>query len=110
MTTAFQPQTAARRHVSLVYPASLRPIDREQPGRRVLNIVVALAGIVLALPLMLGIAAFVKLTSRGPVLFQQTRIGLDRRAPSRARGNTLRRLGIGGAPFTSSKFRTRQVT
>src|SRR5437899_1141686 len=32
MTTAFQPQTAARRHVSLVYPASLRPIRPEQPA------------------------------------------------------------------------------
>ncbi len=109
MTTAFQPQTAARRHVSLVYPASLRPIDREQPGRRVLNIVVALAGIVLALPLMLVIAALVKLTSRGPALFRQTRIGLDRRALSRAGGNTRRRLDIGGAPFTIYKFRTMQV-
>jgi len=109
MTTAFQPQTAARRHVSLVYPASLRPIDRERPERRVLNIVVALAGIVLALPLMLVIAALVKLTSRGPVLFRQTRIGLDRRALSRAGGNTRRRLDIGGAPFTIYKFRTMQV-
>ena len=109
MTTAFQPQTAARRHVSLVYPASLRPIDRERPERRVLNIVVALAGIVLALPLMLVIAALVKLTSRGPALFRQTRIGLDRRALSRAGGNTRRRLDIGGAPFTIYKFRTMQV-
>jgi len=108
MTTAFQPQTAARRHVTLVYPASLRPIDRERPGRRVLNIVAALAGIVLALPLMLVIAALVKLTSRGPVLFRQTRIGLDRRSLSRA-GNTRRRLDIGGAPFTIYKSRTMQV-
>src|SRR2546427_3646261 len=98
MTTAFQPQTAARRHVSLVYPASLRPIDREQPGRRVLKIVVALAGIVLALPLMLVIAALVKLTPRGPALFPQTRIGLDPPALSRAGGNTPRPLAIGRAP------------
>src|SRR5438128_9559201 len=109
MTTAFQPQTAARRHVSLVYPASLRPIDRERPGRRVLNIVAALAGIVLALPLMLVIAALVKLTSRGPVLFTQARIGLDRRALSRAGGNTRRRLDLGGNPFTMFKFRTMHV-
>src|SRR5256712_13685764 len=109
MTTAFNPQPAARGHVSLVYPASLRPIDREQPGRRVLNIVVALAGIVLALPLMLVIAALVKLTSRGPVLFKQTRIGLDRRALSRAGGNTRRRLDQGGRPFTMYKFRTMHV-
>src|SRR3989442_6609251 len=109
MTTAFQPQTAARRHVSLVYPASLRPIDREQPGRRVLNIVAALAGIVLALPLMLVIAALVKLTSRGPVLFRQTRIGLDRRSLARAGWNTRRRLDIGAAPVTIYQVPTMQV-
>jgi lipopolysaccharide/colanic/teichoic acid biosynthesis glycosyltransferase len=55
---------------------------------------------------MLIIAALVKLTSRGPVLFTQTRIGLDRRALSRAGGNTRRELDLGGKPFTMFKFRT----
>ncbi len=90
----------------LVHPAPLRPLDRERGGRRLLNIVVAAAGLVVAAPLMLLIALLVKLTSRGPVLFTQMRIGLDRRSLSRAGGNTRRQLDLGGKPFTMYKFRT----
>jgi len=85
---------------------SIRPTDREGRARRLLNVAVAAVGLVLALPLMLVIAALIKLTSRGPVLFKQTRIGLDRRALSRAGGNTRRQIDCGGAPFTMYKFRT----
>src|SRR2546430_7288135 len=94
----------ARRTITLA-PA-LRPTDRERPGRRLLNIAVATVGLVLALPLMLVIALLIKLTSRGPVLFKQTRVGLDRRALSRMGGNTRRRIDCGGASFTMYKFRT----
>ncbi len=83
--------------------------EREPANRRLLNVVVAGVGLVLALPLGLVIAALIKLTSRGPVLFTQTRIGLDRRALSRAGGNTRRQLDLGGRPFTMYKFRTMQV-
>src|SRR3989454_7777352 len=75
-------------------------------ARRLLNVVVAAVGLVLALPLMLVLAALIKVTSRGPVLFRQTRIGLDRRALSHAGGNTRRHLDLGGQPFTLHKFRT----
>jgi len=88
---------------------SMRPTDREGRARRLLNVAVAAVGLVLALPLMLGIAALIKLTSRGPVLFKQTRIGLDRRALSRAGGNTRRQIDIGGKPFTMYKFRTMYI-
>jgi len=63
---------------------------------------------VLAFPLMLVIAALIKLTSRGPVLFTQIRVGLDRRALSNAGGNTRRHTDQGGRPFTVYKFRTMQ--
>ncbi len=105
MATTYQP-LSARRSITLVHPAPLHPIDREHGARRLLNIIVATAGLVVAAPLMLIIAALVKLTSRGPVLFTQTRIGLDRRALSRAGGNTRRELDLGGKPFTMFKFRT----
>jgi len=72
----------------------------------VLNVLVAGVGLGLALPLMLLIAVLIKLTSRGPVLFTQTRVGLDRRALSRAGGNTRRRIDLGGRAFTMYKFRT----
>ncbi|MEV6284958.1 sugar transferase [Kribbella sp. NPDC051770] len=51
----------------------------------------ALVLVILALPLLLGIALTVRLTSRGPVLFKQHRVG---------RGNV---------PFTMLKFRTMVV-
>jgi lipopolysaccharide/colanic/teichoic acid biosynthesis glycosyltransferase len=66
-------------------------------------------GLILALPLMLAIALLIKLTSRGPVLYRQQRIGLDRRALSRAGGNSRRGTDLGGRPFTMYKFRTMHV-
>ena len=92
--------------ISLVRVAPYRPRDRERWARRVLNIAVAAVGLVLASPVMLVIAALIKLTSRGPVLFAQTRVGLDRRSPSHAGGNTRRHIDQGGKPFTMYKFRT----
>lgn len=108
MATTYQPGVA-RRTITLVHPAPLRPLDRERAGRRLLNIVVATAGLVACLPLMLLIAVLIILTSRGPLLFTQTRIGLDRRSLSRAAGNTRRELDLGGKPFTMYKFRTMRV-
>lgn len=66
----------------------------------------ALAGLVIAAPLMVLIAILVKLTSRGPVLYAQTRVGLDRRGPGSGGGNGRRALDAGGKPFTIYKFRT----
>ena len=108
MTTLLdlQPAQPARPKLSLVHSAPLRPRDRERGGRRIFNFIVAVVGLVLTFPLMLLIAALIKLTSRGPVLFTQTRVGLDRRALSNAGGNTRRHTDQGGAPFTMYKFRT----
>jgi lipopolysaccharide/colanic/teichoic acid biosynthesis glycosyltransferase len=72
-------------------------------------VVIAALGLVLTLPVMLVIAALIKLTSRGPVLFAQQRVGLDRRALSRIGGNSRRRMDLGGAQFTMYKFRTMYV-
>lgn len=43
--------------------------------KRVLDLTVALAGLVLALPLMALVAVAVRLDSKGPVLYRQTRVG-----------------------------------
>ncbi len=85
------------------------PRKHRDEGRRLLNVVIATLGLVLTLPLMVAIAVLIKLTSRGPVLFTQPRIGLDRRALSRAGGNTRRHFDHGGRPFTMYKFRTMRV-
>jgi exopolysaccharide biosynthesis polyprenyl glycosylphosphotransferase len=59
--------------------------------KRMLDVVGSLVLLTVLIPLLLLIAALVKLTSAGPVLFRQTRIGLNAR------------------PFTMLKFRTMRV-
>ncbi len=72
-----------------------------------------LAGLALALlsPLILLIAIAIKLDTKGPVLYRQLRIGLDRRG---VRGDgqdgfSRRTADLGGRPFTIYKFRTMHV-
>ncbi len=89
--------------------AALAPWTRRDQARRVLNLVIAALALVLAFPLMVIIAALIKLTSHGPVLFTQQRIGLDRRALGEPAGNFRRHADYGGRTFTMYKFRTMQV-
>jgi dolichol-phosphate mannosyltransferase len=87
-----------------------RPAD--PPGervRRALNVVLAGAALVVLAPLMLLIAILIKVTSPGPVLYTQVRVGMDRRVPGRNGGNGRRRLDYGGRPFRLYKFRTMRV-
>ncbi|WP_419804060.1 sugar transferase [Terriglobus sp.] len=60
-------------------------------GKRAIDLFVALGACLLVAPLMVAIAIAVKLTSRGPVLFRQER------------------MGMGGKSFTILKFRTMRV-
>jgi sugar transferase (PEP-CTERM system associated) len=55
------------------------------------NLLIALVGLVIAAPLMLITAIAVRLSSPGPVLYRQRRVGMD------------------GVPFTVYKFRSMQV-
>ncbi len=80
---------------------------------RALNVFVAVAGIIVTAPLMLLVAALVKLTSPGPALYTQPRVGLDRRSAADRR--RFPRVGSrpqrrhkdrGGRIFTIFKFRT----
>jgi lipopolysaccharide/colanic/teichoic acid biosynthesis glycosyltransferase len=78
-------------------------------GTRVLNFVLALLALIILLPLLLIIAVLVWATSRGPVFYTQTRVGMDRREPLDPSKNHRRQLDIGGRPFTIYKFRTMRV-
>lgn len=81
---------------------------RVEGARRALNVAVAVVGLVIAAPVMAVIALLIRLTSPGPVLFMQTRVGLDRRDPHPI-GNGRRQLDLGGKPFRIYKFRTMYV-
>jgi lipopolysaccharide/colanic/teichoic acid biosynthesis glycosyltransferase len=87
-------------------PKAVRIGNTEQP-RRVLNVTVAAIGLVLCLPLMLAIAILIMLTSKGPILYTQTRVGLDRR--NRFSVDGRRRVDYGGKLFKIYKFRTMRV-
>lgn len=59
--------------------------------KRTLDITVALSGLIVLSPLLIAIAAVVRLTSKGPAFFRQTRLGRHER------------------PFTILKFRSMRV-
>ncbi len=80
--------TKELRPSQLIFSGELGP----RPGsiflQSILNLSVAIAGAVITLPVMALVALAVKLTSPGPVLYRQTRVGKN------------------GAPFVVYKFRS----
>ena len=92
-------------------------LDAAMKAKRIFDILSAGIAIVFLSPLMLIAALLIKLESRGPVLFIQERIGLNRRRADRCqvdRGateetgfNSNRRKRVNaGKPFRIYKFRT----
>ena len=84
-------------------------LPAESNARRALNVAVALIGIIVTLPLWLLIAIAIKLTSRGPIFYDQTRVGVDKRVTGIRTNDPRRRQDLGGRPFRIYKFRTMTV-
>jgi lipopolysaccharide/colanic/teichoic acid biosynthesis glycosyltransferase len=100
---------------SLAQPGAIK-LAMNRSVKRTLDIVGAIVGLILSAPLMLLVAAVVKLDSPGPVFYTQTRVGVNRRKGSRRycqkvgasdrRERDRRRNDYLGRPFKMIKFRT----
>jgi sugar transferase (PEP-CTERM system associated) len=83
--------TKELRPSQLIYSGEFGPRRRTMVYQNITNVLLAAIGCILALPLMLLTALAVRLSSRGPILYRQTRVGMD------------------NVPFTLFKFRSMGV-
>lgn len=88
-------------------PPAVQP--RAEGLNRAVNVGIALTALIVLSPVFLFIAVVVKLTSRGPVFYSQTRVGIDRRAGRSSAPSHRRIQDLGGQIFTIFKFRTMHV-
>jgi polysaccharide deacetylase family protein (PEP-CTERM system associated) len=108
----FDPTTAMRSDTSTKYAAAAKGEMNMQPSKmvtalkRTLDIAMGLIGttaFVLAYPIL---ALLIKLESNGPVVYSQSRVGMDKRNRLGNLADTRRASDVGGKPFTIRKFRT----
>ncbi len=103
--------TPRERSLRLVEEAARAPVvqPRSELLNRAVNVVVASLALILLSPVFLLIAVLIKFTSRGPVFYSQTRVGIDRRAGRSTAPSHRRIQDLGGHIFTIYKFRTMHV-
>lgn len=90
-------------------PEEVIPRERNEALSRLLNVAVAGLGLLLTLPILIIVALLIKRSSKGPILYTQTRVGLDRRWKRTLALRDARAEDLGGQVFTIYKFRTMRV-
>jgi sugar transferase (PEP-CTERM system associated) len=83
--------TKELRPSQLIYSGEFSPRRRPMLYQSFSNLILAAFGLIVALPIMIVAALAVRLSSRGPILYRQERVGMD------------------GVPFTMFKFRSMRV-
>lgn len=91
--------------LALVRPETVIPRERHELAARVLNVAVAGVALLVLAPVFAVIALAIALTSKGPVIYSQIRVGVDRRWRY-ARSSDRRGYDYGGKLFKMYKFRS----
>lgn len=87
---------------------AFQPRPRDELTTRSVNILVASTALLVLAPFLIPLGLLVAATSRGPIIYRQTRVGLDRRRRSQPLdiGRDRRVRDLGGEAFHIYKFRS----
>jgi len=103
-------QIEAVREVDVAEPVvDVVPRERSERLNRAVNLTLGLIALALLAPFFVLAAIVIKLTSRGPIFYTQTRVGIDRRGRRELAIRERRLQDLGGAAFTIYKFRSMYV-
>jgi lipopolysaccharide/colanic/teichoic acid biosynthesis glycosyltransferase len=110
MTLSTQPDEIENEVEMIVPPQRERfmPRPRSEIANRLMNILLAFVALAILAPLLILIGLLVAFTSRGPIIYVQTRVGVDRRGRRQPvdLGQDHRMRDLGGSAFHIYKFRS----